>query len=147
MSKTSKVTDVIPANEWNGPNGKVYYSKIVLENGDSGEIGTKKPNGISVGDTLTYELTQTEHGNKIKRVTDNGNGFQGSGNGGSRQSGGRTWPTEAEKHPSFALAYAKDTIVGMLETGNETLKGMSSKQVADATVATAETYLNWLRSH
>lgn len=143
--KTGRVVEVIPARSWDGPHGTVYYSKIQFDNGDVGEIGKKSENAVRIGDVITYTIDAGQYGNKIKEVRDNnGGGSPASGNG---NGGGRSWPTEAEKWPSFSLAYAKDTVVGMLSTGNEKLKGMSSEQVAQATIAIADKYLDWLKSH
>lgn len=79
MEKTSKIKSVTFKNEWNNPKGGVlYYHEIELENGDKGQIGTKKPNPFAIGDDLTYTIEQTEKGNKIKRVL---GGFTGNNYG------------------------------------------------------------------
>lgn len=73
---TSKVKRIEEIKEWAGQKGTVYYHNLEMENGDKINIGKQKQ--LSVGDELTYEIT--EHGQqeyqKAKSVNPN-NGFKG----------------------------------------------------------------------
>ena len=74
----SKVKEIVFKNEWEGPNGKVYYHDILLENGDSGSIGAKeiRPDKLKVGSVIDYEKTTDQKGNfKIRLVNLNNTGF------------------------------------------------------------------------
>lgn len=73
MSKTSKIKSVGTPKEWSNTNGTFYYFQIELENGDRGSIGSKDnpPSWLKVGETLEYDLKETDKGNQIKRVQQN----------------------------------------------------------------------------
>jgi hypothetical protein len=101
MEKTAKVKEVLSVREWTGQHGTIYFHKIELDNGDIGDIGKKVRDGIKPGDTLTYTIEQTEHGNRIKAVQPQGNGFRG---------GGKSSGSPA----SFALSYAKDLMIASM---------------------------------
>lgn len=69
--KTSKLRYVSIPKEWKGDKGTFYFFDIELENGDKGNIGSKdqSPSFLKVGESLDYELKETDKGNKIKRVS------------------------------------------------------------------------------
>lgn len=127
--KTAKVTEVLDVKEWNGPNGTVFYHKIRLDNGDAGTIGKKTSGSVKAGDTLNYEITETEHGNKIKTVQDNnfgGKGFRAS-------------------NASFALSYAKDLMVAQIAAGKTA--DLLTPAIIDATLIAAGRFQSWLKEH
>lgn len=98
MEKTAKITRTIFKNEWANPKGgSVYYHDIELDNGDKGSIGSKEkePEKLNPGKEITYTID----GNKIKAVVP--------------QNGGGNFPKKAPaNNSSFALAYAKDVVIG-----------------------------------
>jgi hypothetical protein len=54
--KVTKVSDKV--RTWNGPNGAIYYHKVMLEGHDRPvSIGKKTPNSITVGQTVTGDIT------------------------------------------------------------------------------------------
>lgn len=129
---TAKVEEIISVREYDGQNGKVWYYKLAMDNGEVGEIGKKKPDFFKVGDSLTYTIESGQYGNKFKAVQ-NGNGFSG---------GGKSFvkANEADKYPSFALAYAKDIVVAYNDR-------VPPEQAADATIKLANKFLDWLNAH
>ena len=95
---TSKVTKVVNSKPYNGQNGTVYYHLLQMDNGDKINIGKKKE--LSVGDEITYEITETgqQEYNKAKSAQKEfTGGFSGKSKGGNG---------------SFALSYAKDLVIG-----------------------------------
>jgi hypothetical protein len=115
MEKTAKITRTVFVSEWTNPQGgQVYYHTIELDNGDSGQIGSKEkmPVKLNPGTELTYTIEATSRGNKIKAVTPNqGSSFRG------RQS-----VDPKTQMISFAMAYTKDLVVA----GKVPLETMSS---------------------
>jgi hypothetical protein len=115
MEKTGKITRTVFVSEWTNPQGgQVYYHTIELDNGDSGQIGSKEkmPVKLNPGSELTYTIEATSRGNKIKAVTQNqGSPFKG------RQS-----VDPKTQMISFAMAYTKDLVVA----GKVPLETMSS---------------------
>ena len=77
--KKAKIKSVGAPKEYKNDKGTFYYFQIEMENGDKGSIGSKdsSPSFLSVGSELSYEFTETDKGNKIKRV--NENPFRGGG--------------------------------------------------------------------
>ena len=76
--KTSNIKTVSQPKEWKSEKGTFYFFDIHLENGDTGNIGSKEsnPSFLQVGQELTYEITSTERGNKIKRVQEKKQGYK-----------------------------------------------------------------------
>lgn len=100
MEKTAKITRTVFKNEWANPKGgTVYYHEIELDNGDKGQIGTKEkePAKLNPGQTLTYTIEQTDKGAKIKVVSPGGT---------------MAMRRPAGSNASFAMAYAKDVVIG-----------------------------------
>ncbi len=104
MEKTAKITRTVFISDWRSPQGnQVYYHQIELDNGDSGQIGSKEkmPAKLNPGSELTYTIEETSRGNKIKAVvTGAPAGFKG-----------RTMPEPRIQMISFAAAYTKDLVV------------------------------------
>ena len=105
QQKTAKITRTTFVSEWMSPQGsQVYYHSIELDNGDSGQIGSKEkmPSKLNPGSELTYTIEETARGNKIKAVMPAGaaGGFRG-----------RTMPEPRIQMISFAAAYTKDLVV------------------------------------
>lgn len=76
---TAKITKMQFKNEWESPQGgTIFYHNIELDNGDKGSIGAKKkePDFLAVGSELEYTLQESDKGNKIKRVQQQGGGFK-----------------------------------------------------------------------
>lgn len=103
-TKTAKITRTTFVSEWAGPNGNVYYHSIELDNGDSGQIGSKEkmPAKLNPGQELTYTLESTPRGNKIKAVVENRPQFKGSG---------KPQVDPRQQVATFAMSYTKDLIV------------------------------------
>lgn len=106
MEKKAKITRTVFKSEWTGPNGKVYYHDIELDNGDKGSIGSKEkmPSKLNPGQELTYTIESDPRGGfKIKAVNAQGGGFAG---------GGRKGPDPKVQIVGFAMSYTKDLIIG-----------------------------------
>lgn len=102
--KTAKITRTVFVSEWSNPQGgQVYYHQIELDNGDSGQIGSKEkmPSKLNPGSELTYTIESTSRGNKIKAVVAGyPAGFKGRP------------PIDPRAHfIGFSAAYAKDLVV------------------------------------
>jgi hypothetical protein len=132
--KTAKVESVGQhIREWPNPKGgSIYYHEIVLDNGDHGSIGKKQPHGIKVGDEITYTIEYDDRGNKIKAVQPQ---FNGGFQGGAKRAQGSP--------ASFALSYAKDLAVAVLERPNNTL---TLDDVAPQILGVAERFNDWMVS-
>ena len=105
MEKTAKITRTVFISDWRSPQGnQVYYHQIELDNGDSGQIGSKEkmPAKLNPGSELTYTIEETSRGNKIKAVV---------ASAGSWPKGGRPAPEPRIQMISFAAAYTKDLVV------------------------------------
>ena len=77
MEKNSKVESIEPKGNFETKFGVMYSFHIKFENGDEGQINSKTEEPkFSIGEEMTYLLTESEWGNKIKRVTN----FSGGGN-------------------------------------------------------------------
>jgi hypothetical protein len=97
MEKTATITRTVFKNEWNNPKGgQIFYHDIELDNGDKGSIGSKEkePAKLNPGQSLTYTL---ENG-KIKAV--------------QPQSAMGGFKKQPANNASFAMAYAKDVVIG-----------------------------------
>lgn len=96
MEKTATITRTVFKNEWKGQNGSVYYHDIELDNGDKGSIGSKdkEPSKLNPGQALTYTIDN----GKIKAV--------------QAQGGGGGFKKQPANNASFAMAYAKDVVIG-----------------------------------
>ena len=101
----SKVVSIKFANEWNGPNGTVYYFDVEFENGSKGQVGSKKqdPAPWRVGDMAEFDVQPGREGypDKIKKTFTPGGG---GGGGGKWQP--PTWETERLKIPTMATSVA-----------------------------------------
>lgn len=104
-NKTAKITRTVFVSEWSGPSGQVYYHQIELDNGDSGQIGSKEkmPSRLNPGGELTYTIESSSRGNKIKAVTNN-NGVPGF-------TGKKVFQDPRAQFIGFVHAYAKDLVV------------------------------------
>ena len=123
MEKTAKITKVEFTKEYEGQHGKIFYHKLELDNGDKGSIGTKEklPEKIAKGVEITYEVQESENGNKIKIVQ-------------KKDFMKRTPASNA----SFALAYAKDVVIG--SWSEKSPKAL----VSDDLFKIADKMYNWL---
>lgn len=104
MERKGKITRTVFVSEWTNPQGgQVYYHTIELDNGDSGQIGSKEkmPSKLNPGSELTYTIENTSRGNKIKAIVPPNN-FKG---------GGRPSVEPRVQMISFAAAYTKDLVV------------------------------------
>jgi hypothetical protein len=117
MEKVSMIKRVVFKNEYTGQHGKVFYHEVELDNGDKGQIGCKEkePAWLNPGHDLTYTIEIGEKGNRIKKVTAPSSGFGG---------GGKAKPVN---NSSFALAYAKDVVIG--SWGEHSPKKLSSEDL------------------
>ena len=105
MEKTAKITRTTFVSEWKSPQGnQVYYHTIELDNGDSGQIGSKEkmPSKLNPGTELTYTIETTARGNKIKAVSDKP---------GFKPGAGRPTVDPRAQFIGFTHAYAKDLVV------------------------------------
>ena len=53
--KQAKVLEIIGANEWEWPYGKLYYINMKLDNWETISLGKKKSDAFKVGDMVCYE--------------------------------------------------------------------------------------------
>ena len=59
--KVTKISEQEP-KKWNGPNGVIYYIKVMLEgHAKPVEIGKKSPDAIKAGDELNGTIISTEY--------------------------------------------------------------------------------------
>lgn len=101
----SKIEIVEFKNEWNGPNGVVYYHKVRFENGEEGQIGTKEklPAKLAVG--TEHDFTITDGKIKINQPLPAGVGY-----GNNTKTPFKSEPFE-HKAAGFAMSYAKDLVI------------------------------------
>ena len=77
--KNSKIESIELKSDFETKFGTMYSHHIKFENGDEGQINTKtsEPN-FKVGDSMDYEITETQYGFKVKRAymqNNSGGGF------------------------------------------------------------------------
>ena len=111
----SKIEIVEFKNEWNGPNGTVFYHRVRFVNGDEGQIGTKGklPAKLAVGTEHDYTLTD----GKIKINVQQ----QGAFNNGAKASF-KVEPFE-HKAAGYAMSYSKDLLVaGRIQNTDDMFK-------------------------
>jgi len=72
MKKSSKITNVVGAGTWDGQYGTMYRFEVEMENGDAGQVLTKKEQQETyvIGDTINYEFIDGKFP-RIKRLFDN----------------------------------------------------------------------------
>jgi len=121
--QTSKITNKQGQGNWPSKYGLMYKWDIEFENGDCGEANTKDEDGKSyiVGETIDYEITDTDHGKRIKKL-------QVAGSPNSVKKGG--------SNASFALSYAKDLVIGTVDS--------PVNHGEDAVMAIASKFKKWL---
>ena len=69
--KTAKITEIMWANEWNWPHGKLYYINMKLDNWETISLGKKKADAFIVGDQVSYEDYVDDKGKtRYKEVQD-----------------------------------------------------------------------------
>lgn len=102
-TKTAKIVRAVFVSEWTGPSGQVYYHSIELDNGDSGQIGSKEkmPAKLNPGSELTYTIESSGGRNKIKAVQADRPQF-----GNKKQ-----FQDPRAQFIGFSAAYAKDLCV------------------------------------
>lgn len=114
--KTSKVTKCVFSNEWKNPSGSfTYYHDIILENGDTGSIGSmeKYSKKFTEGTEIDYTL---ENGKiKIVSTVENNYSNQNSYQGGNKKQNTSNYnnqrPAKQDQFLGYAWSYAKDLIV------------------------------------
>lgn len=131
---TAKVKSIEGVKPFDGRNGTIYYHKLVMDNGDVGEIGKKKNNAYQIGDEITYTIDATEYGNKFKEVFQGGN--FGGGGGGKQATRGSS--------ASFALSYAKDLAVANIAKSD---KPLEMDALADKVIHAAGKFQTWLKEN
>jgi hypothetical protein len=130
--KTAKVTGVLACKPFDGRNGRIWYHKLELDNGEVGEIGKKTENAFKIGDTLSYTSETSEYGLKFKAVTDYNTNGGGGFKGGARGS-----------NASFALSYCKDITVALIPLHPD----KTPTDWTATTLAMADKFNNWLKEH
>lgn len=104
MEKKAKITRTVFTSEWTNPKGgQVYYHTIELDNGDTGQIGSKEkmPSKLNPGSELTYTIETGPRGNKIKAVLPQGGGFKP----------GKPVVDPRAQFIGFSASYAKDLVI------------------------------------
>lgn len=117
MEKKAKITRTVFVSEWTNPQGgQVYYHTIELDNGDTGQIGSKEkmPAKLNPGSELTYTIEAGPRGNKIKAV-------MAPSSGGFKPGGGRPVVDPRAQFIGFSASYAKDLVIA----GKVDLKDMN----------------------
>jgi hypothetical protein len=151
--KTAIIEDVLNERHWDGSHGRVYYSTLVMDNGERGEIGAKKQDAYSIGQELTYTSEATDRGLKFKRY------FDPSGSNaeqGQKPQGQQSNPQPTVKNfggrgseASFALSYAKDFIGKAMEIKTLAHEGdpVSVNQWVEAVLVTAAKFNQFLKEN
>lgn len=140
MQKTSVITQVLFNRTYSTNYGDLHAYKIILENGDSGEISVKKMDSLQIGESLTYTVEPSQYGPKIKKVSP----AQTAQPAQPQQATGYAGNSVQRQAASFALSYAKDEIVAMVQAGKT---GDSTSEVlAERTLAVANKFYEWLIS-
>lgn len=69
--KQGKILEILWANEWNWPHGKLYYINMKLDNWETISLGKKKYDAFKVWDTVCYEDYVDDKGKtRYKEVQD-----------------------------------------------------------------------------
>lgn len=135
--KTSKVTQLIQVLDpqsgqpktYSGDYGLMYFHKISFENGDVGEYMHKESEQkkFTFNEVTDYEFIprlKPEYADRIKPVQKEFNsGFKTNG--------------KPSNNRSFALSYAKDIVVALIEQGSKTIS-------PNKTIEIANTFVKWL---
>jgi len=93
--RTSKIKSKQGNGTWNSDKYGMFYKwEIEMENGDVGNSLTKDEMGkaYEIGAEIDYEFTESEKGNRLKRISANGQPNRSSKGGNGK----------------FALSYSKD---------------------------------------
>ncbi len=144
--RTAKVTEVRCEDGKQGQYGTTYGHWLTMDNGDKGICNKKKQNAFEVGQEITYEIEMktSKSGNSYGVIKESqpANGFNGSFNGGGFKGG-----VTQSKDASFALAYAKDQTVAMIEAGALVIpEGKTALgTIKEATLWLAKEYTAWLK--
>lgn len=133
--KTSTIKSIDGVKPFDGRNGTIYYHKVTLDNGESGEVGKKKNNAFNIGDSFTYTSESSEYGLKFKEVFQGGGGFGGGQRGGGQQRGSSA---------SFALSYAKDLAVANIAKSD---KPIDMEALSAKVISAASKFQSWLKEN
>jgi hypothetical protein len=135
-TKTAEVAEVLDIRAWDGPHGQIFYHRLKLSNGEVGEVGKKKENAFSIGDSFVYTSEETSFGKKFKEVKEFGGGGNFGGGGGGRNAQGSA--------RSFALSYAKDVEVAILAGVENVLREIPLDDINARVITRADVFLEWL---
>lgn len=96
---TGRIVSIVPTDGYNGSHGWVYTFDMTIQGPNAqvtGEIGSKStPYPLAVGQEITVNAEQTQHGLKFKRQKQDG-GYSGGGQRGSGQKKDVDWDKIAE---------------------------------------------------
>jgi hypothetical protein len=148
LVKVAHIQDVLTGNTWDGPHGRIFYSTLVLDNGDKGSIGAKTQDKYSIGDSIYYTAEDSDRGRKFKHATpEQVEAFNGNSNGGSAPAQSNPQPTvrNGSRGPtsSFALSYAKDLMIAAMPHHAD----VTTNQWIEATMMAATKFNNWLKEN
>lgn len=119
--KTWKIVEIVKTREYDYEWKKYYATTMKLDNDDQWECSKAKPDFFTVGQSITYEITEWQYGNKIKLEQTQQ----------AKKTG--TWQKDdpVEKFIWFSASYAKD----LIECWKVELKDFG---------ITADMFLNWM---
>lgn len=135
QDKNSVVTAINPDESFEYK-GETYFKwEVSFENGDSGEVNTKKNQPPwSVGDEADYTIVPSKgpYPDRIKKVwRQQAGGFSGGSSGGGKSN-----------NRSFALSYAKDLVVSI--SGSREVDEEDIVSAAHAACRAADVFIDWL---
>ncbi len=114
MQVTGTIVNIQPDGSYQSQNGLIYTHQMSIQSPQGliiGQIGSKSEiYPINAGQEITVEMTNTQHGVRLKRIDPQYAGQSGSPSAStqSRQGGGKGGN---DRNNSFALSYAKDLVV------------------------------------
>lgn len=129
--KESTIEAILSTREWDGPHGLLYFYRLKMADGITGEIAKKKPDAFQVGQVLRYTMEEavnkaTGEGYwKLKEVKDEPQGFGG-------QAGSKGYGDPK----AMLMSFAKDCVVAEMAY-------KADLPVADTVIDYATKFLAW----
>ena len=105
MQKTGKITNITPDGGYQGSNGYIYTFQMTVQCSDgafTGQIGSKSQvYPLGVGQDITVDFTNTEHGPRLKKVNPQ---YEG-------QAGGQQRTQQPPQRPQQPATGNKDRLI------------------------------------
>ena len=108
---TGIIKAIQPNGGYQSQNGYIYTSMMTIQTDEgqvTGEIGSKSdPYPANIGDEITFNMTNTAHGVRLKKVNPQYQGQSGGGqSSGGQSSGGRDYDAENRGKCRFGIVCA-----------------------------------------